>query len=68
MNQREFCVTQSGTISSGGMYGTNITDSYGRIYLAGLIHVLQLYVFLCNGRRKYDHVCSRIFLREVISQ
>lgn len=31
MNQREFCVTQSGTISSGGMYGTNITDSYGRI-------------------------------------
>ena len=31
MNQREFCVTQSGTISSGGMYGSNITDSYGTI-------------------------------------
>ena len=29
MNQREFCVTQSGAISSGGMYGSNITNSYG---------------------------------------
>lgn len=38
-------------------------SSYGRIYLAGLVYVLQLYVFLCNGRRKYDYICSRIFLR-----
>lgn len=34
MNQREFCVTQSGAISSGGIYGSNITDSYGMIYTA----------------------------------
>ena len=36
--------------------------SCGRI-IAGRVHVLQLYVFLCNGRRKYDYICSRISLR-----
>lgn len=33
MNQREFCVTQTGDINSGGMYGSNITDSYGQTSL-----------------------------------
>lgn len=36
MNQQEFCVTQSGAISSGGMYGSNITDSYGSPDLSSL--------------------------------
>lgn len=31
MNQREFCVMQTGDINSGGMYGSNITDSYGKL-------------------------------------
>ena len=31
--------------------------------LTGFIHVLQLYVFLCNRRRKYDYACNQIFLR-----
>lgn len=33
--------------------------------LSGLVCVLQLYVLLCNGRRKYGYICSRIFLRAI---
>ena len=55
-------VYSSGYVGSDVAYGYNVYSSYGRI-IAGRVHVLQLYVFLCNGRRKYDYICSRISLR-----
>ena len=57
-------VRSDGDVNGGG-YANDVVSSYGRI-IAGFIHILQLYVFLCNGRRKYDYVCSRIFLRNIL--
>ena len=55
-----YLVSPSGDV--GRIGGSGVDDSYWRI-IAGRVHVLQLYVFLCNGRWKYDYTCSRIFLR-----
>ena len=41
-----YLVSPSGDV--GRIGGSGVDDSYGRI-IAGRVHVLQLYVFLCNG-------------------
>lgn len=49
---------------SGDVYGDGGyvgRDSYGR-KIAGRVYVLQLYVFLCNGRRKYVYICNRLYI------
>ena len=59
MNQREFCVTQSGAISSGGMYGSNITDSCGRspvIAMYGMYDGNNTFCVENDGLTYGDHI------------
>ena len=68
---RRACTTP--TLAVHGMCGRMVTPTMISMstiptgvhqhHLAEFIYVLQLYVFLCNRRRKYDYICSRIFLR-----
>ena len=58
-------VTPSGYVDISS--GVSVRLSYGRTISPDSFMYYKLYVFLCNRRRKYVYICSRILLRVYFS-